>query len=180
MPREQDLAPGRYVMMAVQRHRRWNRRGSAGAYLRAVLHDERDRQRNRAWASPLFWESSSKAAASFVASRKWARERHLVFFCRQCRGGGLRKAPAPELLPEAPQGLRSHSAGGRRRYCPQACADDSGGKRVRGSRRPQRAGRSGAVRIPRGPDRSALVRCGHAGTRRTRTRGKRPQIAARH
>ena len=29
------------------RHRRWNGRGDAGAHLRAVLHDERDRQRNR-------------------------------------------------------------------------------------------------------------------------------------
>ena len=29
------------------RHRGWNGRGGAGAYLRAVFHDERDRQRNR-------------------------------------------------------------------------------------------------------------------------------------
>ena len=161
------------------RHRRRHGRGDAGAYLRAVLHDERDRQRN--WPGPRHRSGNCRAKRRRhplrVANR--ARERPSESSCRQSPRRWTRERVRPEALPSAPKGSEVILAGGGRRRGPQACPDDSGDERLRGSRSPQRTRRSGAVRSPPGPNRSAGDRCGHAGTRRTPTRRRRPQAAAR-
>ena len=160
------------------RHRDRNGRGGAGAYLRAVLHHEGNRQRD--WPGPRHCSGNCRA-----------KRRRYSLRVRTGRGDGLHHLPAGgrrgggpgrssgRRLGQGAQGIRSGSPGGGRRGGPQACPHDSGGERVRGSRRRQRARRSGSVRNPRGTHPSADIRCDHAGTRRPRSRGRRPQAAAR-
>ncbi len=95
------------------RHRGRHGRGGAGAHLRAVLHDERDRQRNR--LGPRHRSGNCRAKRRShplrVGTGRGNDLHHLPAGSR--RGGGQGSASGRRPCQGA-EGLRSHSAGGGR------------------------------------------------------------------